>query len=253
MLVDELVGGVGEIALHFLLDGAALLVPFRLRIIHAAHAGGLRLQRHVHVGRRNGGEVLRDVLLRVRVVFAAQQRIDGRRLVGGHAGAAAEHHVLLRVRHARKAVWRLVAAHDEIGFNGGNRGERVADDDHLGAVVERGARNVGGGNHRLALRSCTRARQNRGTQEQQRQDLQSFHCQDLSFRSDSRRSNGVVRISLQAQRFSATTRLQAHATPAEGSGHGAQPSKVNCRKIPLDSRRDLSIGRISNAFSCLFV
>ena len=238
--VDELVSGVGQVALHFLLNGAALLVPLRLRIVHASQAGGLRLQRHIHVRRGNGREVLRDVLLRVGVVFAAQQRIDGRRLVGGHPRAAAERHVLLGVRHARKSI-----------------GVSLPPTMKLASTVATGASALRMITTLAPLSSVARvtlvvettgspcgaalsARQNRGTEEQQRQDLQSFHFQDLSFRSNIASGATLQRNIAQTQ-----------ATGVAAAICAAVKSQLS-QNTP-DSRRGLSIGRISNAFSCLFV
>ena len=132
--VDELVGWVGEIARHLLLDRPALLRPLLVRVVDAVHAGGLRLQGDVEVGGGHGGKVLRDVLLRIGVVLAAKLGIDGGGLVGRHAGAAAKRHVLLGVGHAGETIGRLIAADQQVGLDGNHGGERVAQDDNLHAV-----------------------------------------------------------------------------------------------------------------------
>ena len=119
--IHEFVGGVGEVARHLLLDGAALRQPLLLGVVDAVQAGRLRFERHVQVGRWHGGKVLGNVLLRVGVVFASQLRINRRRLIGRHARAAAKGHVLLRVGHARKSRRRLVAAHQKIRLHGDHR------------------------------------------------------------------------------------------------------------------------------------
>ena len=135
----EFIGRVGEIARDFLLDCAAFLVPFGVGIVDSAQAGGLRLERHVEVGCGNRGEVLGDVLLGVRVVLAAELGVDGRGLVGGHAGAAAEGHVFLGVGHAGEAVRGLIAADEEIHLHIDDWRQRVANDDHSQSVGQRGA------------------------------------------------------------------------------------------------------------------
>ena len=137
--VDELVGGVGEIAGDFLLDRAFLVVPLGLRIVHAGKAVSLGLQSDVEVGRRDRGEVLRDDLLGVGIVVAAQLRVDRGGLVGGHAGASAERHVLFSVGHAGEPVRRLVAADNEVGLDGDDGRKRVAHQHNAHAVLQRGA------------------------------------------------------------------------------------------------------------------
>ena len=137
--VDKLVGRIGKIALHFLLDRPAFLVPLRLRIVDPAQARGLRLQRHIHVRRWNRRKVLRDALLGVRVVFASQQRIDGRGLVGRHPRAAAKRHVLLRVSHPRKPVRGFVAAHQKVRLDRGHRGQSAADNHYPHSIRQRSA------------------------------------------------------------------------------------------------------------------
>ena len=99
-------------------------------------------QRHVQIGCGHGGEVLRDVLLRVGVVLAAQLRVDGGGLIGGHARAAAESHVLLRMRHAGKSRRRLVAADQKVRLDGHHRRQRVGDDDDAHAIGQGFAHNL---------------------------------------------------------------------------------------------------------------
>jgi hypothetical protein len=132
--INKFLRRIRQIPSHLLLNRAPLLVPLRLRVVDPAHARRLRLERHVNVRRRHRLKVLRDVLLRVGVVIAAHQREDGGRLVGAHAFAAAERHMLLRVRHARKTVGRLIAADHKVGLHRHHRRQRVADDHHAHAI-----------------------------------------------------------------------------------------------------------------------
>ncbi len=140
--IDELVGRIGQVARHLLLDRSALLRPLALRILDVPQACRLGLERHLEIRRRNGGEILSDGLLRVGVVIAAELRVNGGGLIGVHAGAAAKCHVLLCVRHPRKARRRLLAAHQEIQFDRDHRRQSVADDHHAQAVRQRGAQRV---------------------------------------------------------------------------------------------------------------
>ena len=59
-------------------------------------------KRDFQIPRRHGDEVLSDVLLRVRVLAAAQLRIDRRNLIRAQARASAKRHVLLRMGHSGK-------------------------------------------------------------------------------------------------------------------------------------------------------
>ena len=137
--------GVGEILRHLLLDGASLLPPAGLAGEHAAHADRLDLQRDVEVLGGDGEDVLRDGLLRVRIEAPAQRRADVGELVPGEPRAPAEHHVLLRVRHAGEAVGRLVGADEVVHLGGHDRRQPIADDDDAQAVVERRAHDAGRG------------------------------------------------------------------------------------------------------------
>ena len=150
--IDKFIRWIGEIARDLLLDRPPLLVPLRLRVVDAAHTRRLRLQRHIDVSRRHRLKILRDVLLRVRVVIAAQKRKNGRRLVGRHPLASAKRHVLLRVRHAGITIGRLIPAHHEVGLDRHHRRKRVADNYHPHPIRESrtGDRGfgVGGAEHR---------------------------------------------------------------------------------------------------------
>ena len=136
---QKFVGRIRKVARDFLLDRAPLLIPLRVRIVDPTQARRLRLQRHVDVRRRHRLEILRDVLLRVRIVVAAHERKNCRRLIRRHPLAPAERHVLLRVRHARKSIRRLVATHEEVRFHRHHRRQRIADDHHPHPVGESGA------------------------------------------------------------------------------------------------------------------
>ena len=131
--VEDVVG-IGEVLRHFLLDGAALLVPVLLAVEHALHAHRFDVQRDVEIF---GGTVKRycvSAFARVGVEVAAHDAADIGELVGGEPGAAAEHHVFLRMRGAGKSVRRFVGA-DEIVHRGRHdRRQRVAHDDDAQAV-----------------------------------------------------------------------------------------------------------------------
>ena len=136
------------------------------------------MERNVQVRGGNGGEVLGDVLLRVGIVPAAQLGVDGGGLIRGHAGAAAKGHVFFGVGRSREAGRRLIPADLEVQLHRDHGRKRVAHDDHLQAVGERGAGHVAG------VRGMD-TRRKRGEQEKRRQ--QSFELQfDLS-KANSRR------------------------------------------------------------------
>ncbi len=163
--IDKFIGGIGQVARDFLLDGAALLIPLRLGIINAAHAGGLGLEGDVEIGGGQRGVVLGDVLLGIRIVVAAQLRVDGSGLIGGHAAASAEGHVLLGVRHSGETVRRFIAADHEVGLDGDHGRQRIPDDDHVHAVGQGGA---GGG--RFGGAQSGRGRECPGGKQQSRQN-----------------------------------------------------------------------------------
>ena len=142
--IDELVGGIGEVAGYFLFDGASFVGPLFFGVIDAAQAGGLRLQGHVQVGGGNGGEVLGDILLGVGIVPAAQLGVDGGGLIRGHAGAAAKGHVFLGVGRAWEAGRRLISADLEVQLDRDHGRQRIAHDDHLQTVGKGGAGDVTG-------------------------------------------------------------------------------------------------------------
>ena len=80
--------------------------------------------------------------MRVGVVIAAERGGNGGELIGGQTGAAAKHHVLGRVRRAGKSGGRFVRADAIIDHRGDDGRERVANDDDLQAVGQRGAQHA---------------------------------------------------------------------------------------------------------------
>jgi len=139
--MDELVGRVGEVARYFLFNCTFFLGPFLIGVVDAAKARGLRLQRNIKVRCWDGRIVLGDVLLGVRIVFAAELRVDGGRLIGAHPRASAKSHVFLGVGHAWKAGGGFISANEEIGLNGDHRCEGIADNDHMHSVSQCNPRN----------------------------------------------------------------------------------------------------------------
>lgn len=140
---ERLVDWIGQVARHLLLDGAAFLVPFRLGVVDAGHAGRVDAERDVDVFGRHRCEVLRDSLLCLGIAVPAQFGEGGGRLIAGDAGAATERHVFLGMCGARKVGGRFVAA-DEVGvFDSCHWRERIAHDHDPQAVRQRRARDVG--------------------------------------------------------------------------------------------------------------
>jgi len=76
------------------------------------------------------------------IIVAAKQGVDRGGLIGGHAGASPEGHVLLRVRHAGKAGGGFIATDLEVSFYRDDRRQSVADDDHLSAIGQRGTSDI---------------------------------------------------------------------------------------------------------------
>ena len=93
--------------------------------------------------RGDRGEVLGNALLSVGIVLAAELGINRRCLIGVHALAAAECHVLLRVRHAREPRRGFIGADEVVFLDGDNRGQPVANNDDAHPVVQRGTGDVG--------------------------------------------------------------------------------------------------------------
>src|SRR5690242_14642703 len=85
---DELVRGIREVARNLLLDRSSLLVPFRLRVVYVLHASRIQPQGDVQIRCGQGREILRNVLLRIRVARPSELRENRRGLVGGYAGTS---------------------------------------------------------------------------------------------------------------------------------------------------------------------
>ena len=94
---------------------------------------------------------------------AAELGIDGGGLVGGHARAAAKGHVLLGMGSAREAGRGLIAAHVKIKLDRSHRSQRIAHDDDLQAIRQRGSRDRAGAGSGVQKGGAG------GKQEQQRQ------------------------------------------------------------------------------------
>ena len=127
----------GQIAGHFLLDGAAFLFPVTLGVGDRAHALGVQAQRHVEILGRHGEVVAGDLVLGIGIELAAHGRGDGRDLGGGQVVGAAKHHVFLRMRHAGKTVRRIPRTHVVIHHRGDRGCKAVGYHDHLQAVIQR--------------------------------------------------------------------------------------------------------------------
>ncbi len=123
----------------------------------------MRLESNIKIRGGYGGEILGDVLLRIGIIPAAELGIDGGGLVGGHARAAAKCHVLLGMGGAREAGGRLIAADVKIQLDGRHRSQRIAHDDDLQAIGQRGSRD------RAGAGSGVRKGGAGGKEEQQRQ------------------------------------------------------------------------------------
>ena len=136
LLVEDVVR-IGQILGHLLLDRAALLLPLALRVEHTAHPQRLDVQGDVEVLRRDGEDVLGHALPRVGIEVASHDTADVGELVGGEARAAAKHHVLLRMRHPRESLGRLVGAHQVIHRRRDHRRQRIPHDDHPQPIGER--------------------------------------------------------------------------------------------------------------------
>ncbi len=69
-------------------------------------------------------------------MIAAQLRVNRGDLVRGEPRASPESHVLLRMRHSRKAGGRLIAARQVVLLHGDDGRQRIADDHHPQTIVE---------------------------------------------------------------------------------------------------------------------
>ena len=73
---NEFVGRIRQVARNLLLNRSALFRPLLLGVLDVLHAGRIQPQRDFQILRRHGDEILSDGLLRIRVLAAAQFRID---------------------------------------------------------------------------------------------------------------------------------------------------------------------------------
>ncbi len=156
--------GTGQVPRHLLLDGAALFAPQRLAVQHAAHAQRADVQRHVDVIGRHGEKVLGDGLLGIGIELTAHGAGDIGQLGRRQAGAAAEHHVLLRMGHAGETGRRLVGADQIVELGGHHRRQIIAHNHHAQTVVQRRAQHAGAVRRvciGTGLQRCQRQAQNR--------------------------------------------------------------------------------------------
>ena len=100
------------------------------------------MQRNVQIMRRNGLIILRQILLRIGIAVATQLGKNGRRLIPRKTGATAEHHVFLGVSHPRKSSGRFVAPDAIVFIHRDRRRQRIANDDDVHPVVQRGAGDI---------------------------------------------------------------------------------------------------------------
>ena len=115
---------VAVVLRDLVLDRAALDVPIGLRESQILRPRGLHAQEHVEILRGRHEEVLRDLRLRIRIPVAAEQLGDIGDLRLRKRFAAAEHHVLERVRLPRKVL--LVGADLIVQHRERHRSERIA-------------------------------------------------------------------------------------------------------------------------------
>ena len=210
--------GARQVLGHLLVDRAALALPQFWAGQDAAHPDRLDVQRDVQILGGNGEDVLGQPLLGGGVEHPPHGGGDGRQLVGREVGAAAEHHVLEGVRHAREARGGLGRAH-QIGERGGDHGgERVPDDDHAQAVVEGRAQDAGGAG-RVAADDGAPRRTEEARREPEHGPPPPPACTTLPS-SDCPHSAGPVSIDGHALslgpivvRFSGRTRRDQHARP----------------------------------------
>ena len=155
----EIIEWAGQIAGDLLLDRPAFQRPVVLIEGQPAHPSRLDPERDTQVGGRHGVEILRHGLGGVGVERAAEQRADLAELVAVETAAAAEHHMLQRVRGAREAGGGIVGADEVVDLRRDHRREPVRHDHHLQPVRQRGAqhRRVRGGHRRGGRRHLIRS------------------------------------------------------------------------------------------------
>ena len=103
------------------------------------HPCGLDAQRDFQIFGGRGEKILRDGLLRVGVVVAAERGGNRGELVGAQTGAAAKHHVLGGVRGAGKTGGRFIGADAIVHHRRDDGRECIGNDDDLQAIGQRRA------------------------------------------------------------------------------------------------------------------
>lgn len=101
------------------------------------HPLGLDVQSQIEVLGGNREKVLRDAFLGIRVEVSTHPRCDLRQLPGRKTRAAAEHHMLLCMRHARKAFRSLVGADLIIHYRSDDGSEPVLHNHDAQPVAQR--------------------------------------------------------------------------------------------------------------------
>src|SRR6476620_1266236 len=99
---------IGQVLRDLLLDGSPFLFPEPFGIQDVTHADGLDIKRDFKIACRNREVVLSDRLLSVGIKAAAHGGDKVRKLSRRKTRATAKHHVLQRMRHARKTLRRFV-------------------------------------------------------------------------------------------------------------------------------------------------
>ena len=135
-LGEELVAGIGVVARHFLLDRATLLFPIPGIHVHATHADGMNFQRHVKIRRGHGKEILGYAFGRVGIEITAHVGGNRAELVLAQARAAAEHHVLDRMRGTGKTFRHFVGTGQIVHLRGHHRRQRVAHDHDTQTIIQ---------------------------------------------------------------------------------------------------------------------
>ncbi len=164
--------GIRQILRDFLFNRAAFFRPKRFVRQQVLHPRCLNAQRHFQIFRRRREKILRERLLRVGVVVATKRGGNRGELIGGQTGAAAEHHVFRRVRRAGKTLGRFIGADAIIHHRRDDGRDRVADDDDLQSVRQRGAENI------FAVGNFIRRRV-AGKSQRERNDGSEYKCESF--------------------------------------------------------------------------
>ena len=110
-------------------------------VLDVLHAGRIQPQRDFQVLGGHGDEILSDVLLRIRVLTAAQLRIDRGDLIRAQPRASAKRHVFLRMGHSRETRGRFVAARQVVLLHGDHRRQRIPHNHHAQTILQGGPDN----------------------------------------------------------------------------------------------------------------